>query len=129
MATRIPAASRNAHADLEAARTDAGSGPGYIEVYTGSQPATADTAATGTLLVTVTLNDPAYGSSSSGVATLDVTPEPSATAVAAGTPGWYRVKDSTGATVRDGSISGMPAVSVGDTVLVTGGTLTMPATT
>lgn len=129
MATRIPTASRNAHADLEAARTDAGPAAGTVSVYTGTQPATANDAATGTLLATVTLNDPAYGAASAGVATLDVDPVPSTTAVAGGTPGWYRIKDSTGTTVRDGSLTGASAISTGDTVQITTGTLTMPATT
>lgn len=129
MATRIPTASRNAHADLEAQRTDAGAGSGYVEVYTGSQPATADSATTGTLLASIALNDPAYGSATSGVANLDVATVPSATAVADGTPGWYRILDSTGATVRDGSITGAAAVTTGDTVQIVSGTLTMPATT
>lgn len=127
MATRIPIASRNAHADLEAQRTDAGPAAGTVSVYTGSQPATANDAATGTLLATITLNDPAYTAAASGVANLNVGTVPSATAVASGTPGWYRVKDSTGATVRDGSLSGASAVATGDTVQITGGTLTMPA--
>lgn len=129
MATRIPTASRNAHADLEAQRTDAGAGPGVVAVYTGTQPATANDAATGTLIVTITLADPAYGAAVGGVATADVDPVPSATAVASGTPGWYRIKDSTGATVRDGSLTGASAVASGDTVQIAAATLTMPATT
>ena len=127
MPTRIPVASQNAHADLEAQRTDAGPAAGTVSIYTGSQPATANDAATGTLLVTITLNDPAYSAAASGVANLITTTVPSATAVAAGTPGWYRIKDSTGATVRDGSLTGASAVAVGDTVRITAGTLTMPA--
>lgn len=129
MATRIPTASRNAHADLEAQRADAGAGPGVVKVYTGTQPATANDAATGTLLATITLNDPAYAAAASGVANLSVGTVPSATAVADGIPGWYRVLDSTGATVRDGALAGASAVVTGDTVQITAGTLTMLATT
>lgn len=75
---------------------------GIIEIYSGTQPATADAAATGTLLGTVTL---AGGAFTPGTATNGLTwAAPSAgaitkstdmwqfTGVAAGTAGWYRLK-------------------------------------
>ena len=61
MATRITQAAAAAACDAVVDRLDAGAAAGYIEIRTGSQPATADTAATGTLLGTLTLSDPAFG--------------------------------------------------------------------
>ncbi|MEV0968521.1 hypothetical protein [Microtetraspora glauca] len=127
MALRIPTAARNAAANGVAALANGGS----IEIYTGSQPANADAAASGTLLATVPLAGTAFGAASSGVATLAGTPL-SATGAAAGTAGWFRVKGSGGATVMDGAIGAeltlnTTTISVGVTVQITGGTITMPA--
>lgn len=129
MATTIPVAHQNAHADLEAAYVDAGTAAGYVEVYTGAKPATTATTATGTLLVTITLNDPAYGTAgvtTDGVADLDVTTTvPSAEAVADGTPGWFRVYDSNGVVAHDGEIEGAAAVVTGQAVEIADGSIAM----
>jgi hypothetical protein len=115
---------------------DGGSGAGTIKIYTGTQPTTANDAVAGTLLATVTLADPAFGASSTGVATLSGTPL-SGSGVAVGTAGWARFADSTGATVMDGSVTATggggqielatTSISTGVTVQITGGTVTMPA--
>jgi hypothetical protein len=104
MATRIPNAVQDAAVNAIAARVDAGAGPGVLRIYTGAQPADADDAPTGTLLVSITLADPAFGASSAGVAQLAGTPR-SGTAVASGTAGWFRIVDSNGVTVVDGSVT------------------------
>lgn len=137
MATRLPTASQNAACDAIVDRVDGGAGPGVIEIRTGAQPATANDAATGTLLVTIPCADPAFGSAVAGVATLDCDPVLSAVAVADGTAGWARVKDSTGATVMDGSVTATggggqitlatTAITTGLTVQITGGTFVVPA--
>lgn len=137
MATRIPTAARNAACDAVVDLVDAGSGAGTIDVRTGTQPASANDAASGTLLLTFTLSDPAFGAASTGIATLDVTPIPAAEGVAAGTAGWFRMKDSTGATVLDGAVTASggggqlelstTTVSIGLDVEITSGTVTMPA--
>lgn len=74
---------------------------GIIEIYTGTQPATADAAVAGTLLGTVTL---ASGAFTPGVATNGLTFASAANGavsksgvwsfngVAAGTAGWFRLK-------------------------------------
>ncbi len=136
MATRLPTAARNAASDAVVDLLDAGSGAGTLKIYTGSQPASANDAASGTLLATVTLGDPAFGAASTGVATLAGTPL-SGTGVAAGTAGWARLADSTGATVLDGSVTATggggqielatTTISIGVTVQITSGTVTMPA--
>jgi len=135
VATRLPTAARNAAASAIAVLTDAGVGAGTIDVRTGAQPANANDAATGTLLATFTLADPAFTGPVAGVMTLDATPVLSTTGVASGTAGWFRMFDSTGATVLDGAVSTVGAelnlnttsISIGLTVEITSGTLTMPA--
>jgi len=92
MATSHADAAQNAAADAVVDLIDAGSGAGYIEIRTGSAPADCDSAATGTLLVTLTFGDPAFGSASSGVATANAIT--SGTCVADGTAGYGRVYDS-----------------------------------
>ena len=74
MATRLSIAAQNAAANAIAVLPDADVPAGTIQIRTGAQPATANDPATGTLLATFTLNDPAFGSAVAGVATLDVTP-------------------------------------------------------
>jgi hypothetical protein len=135
VATRIATATRNAAANAVTALVDAGPGAGTVNIRTGAQPATANDPETGTLLATFTLADPAFGAAVAGVATLDATPVLSTVGLAAGTAGWFRMFDSTGATVLDGSVSTAGAqlnlntttISIGLTVEITSGTLTMPA--
>lgn len=74
---------------------------GVIEIYSGSQPTTADAAVTGTLLGTVTLNSGAF---TPGTATNGLTFAAAAggavsksgvwsfNGVASGTAGWFRLK-------------------------------------
>lgn len=134
MAFRIPTAVRNAACDAIVDALDAGAGAATIEVRSGSQPASANDVAGGTLLATFTLADPAFGAAASGVATLASTPR-STTGSAAGTAGWFRAKDSNGNTVCDGSVGTSGAdmnlntltISVGVAVDLVSGTVTMPA--
>jgi hypothetical protein len=136
VATRLSTAARTAAADAVVDLLDAGSGAATIEIRSGSQPATANTTATGTLLATFTLADPAFGAASSGVATMASTPR-TTTGVAAGDAGWFRAKDSSGTAVYDGSVTATGGggqielatvtISVGLTVELTSATVTMPA--
>lgn len=134
MPLRIPVATQNAMADAAVDLLDAGAGAGVLEIRTGSQPATANDAATGTLLATVTLGDPAFGDAASGTAT---GADPAAvTGVAAGDAGWFRAKDSSGATVFDGDVTvtgsggvlqlATVTISVGLTVDITALSITQP---
>jgi hypothetical protein len=78
---------------------------GYLRVYDGTQPATADTAITSqVLLAELVLNATAFGSASNGVATANaITSDPSANAT--GTATWFRVLQSDGTTVMfDGEV-------------------------
>lgn len=135
MAIRLAAAVRSDMMDAVEAALDAGGAAAELEIYSGSQPADADTAASGTLLATLVLNDPA-GTQSGGVITIDVSPAITATAGATGTAGWGRLLDSTGATVLDGSVGTSGADFIIDSTSITSGqtvalvatsTLTLPA--
>lgn len=135
MTIRVAVAGRNAGLNAAFDLADAGAGPGTIKIYTGAQPATADTAESGTLLVTLTLADPAFTAAATGVKDLDANPDLSAVAVAAGTAGWARVEDSDGNNVFDGSVGtastdfiiNSTAIAVDQIVKVTLGTITDPA--
>jgi hypothetical protein len=139
---RISTAARNAIADAVATLVDGGASAGKLRIYTGSQPAGPGTAPSGTLLVEITLNDPAFDAAASGVANLDVSPALAGTGVAAGTAGWARFLTSTeaagtGLGVLDGSVSASggggdviiatTTVSIGLNVPVTSASITAPA--
>lgn len=134
MAIRLPNASRDAACDAVTGRADLGAAAGKLRIYTGAQPATANDAATGTLLAEVVLADPAFTSGGTGVNTL-TDPGP-VTGQNAGVAGWFRVIDSDGNSVLDGSCGTSGAdlvlsntnIAVGQTVDISaGGTVTMPA--
>lgn len=135
MVVRLSTAARNASTAGVVGLIDAGIGPGTIQIRSGAQPATAGTAASGTLLATVTLGDPAFGAPATGTAT-GADPAP-VTGVADGAAGWFRVLDSTGATVFDGSVTvtggggdmtvATTTISVGVSVDVTALSYTTPA--
>lgn len=137
MAIRLPTASRNAAVAAVANLVDADVGAGTIQLRSGAQPATANDPASGTLLATFTLADPAWSGPVAGVMTLDTTPVLSTTGVAAANAGWFRMLDNSGDTILDGSATvtggggdlelNTIAISIGLTVEITSGTLTMPA--
>lgn len=119
MATRLPSATRNAQADAVGSLMSGGS----VEIRTGSQPASASDAATGTLLATVTLGT--APAAASGTVSM---PDPaSVNAVATGTAGWFRVKSSGGATVWDGAIGTEGTLS--STSIVSGNPVDLSAVT
>lgn len=110
------------------------SGPGKILVYSGSAPATADSAVTGTLLATFTLNATAFGNASNGVITLNGVPLTVA-ASASGTAGYFRLTRGNGTTcILQGAVSTSGAemnlntttITSGVNVTITSGTITVP---
>ncbi|WP_341935354.1 hypothetical protein MRBLWO14_001001 [Microbacterium sp. LWO14-1.2] len=136
MATRIANVVRNAMANAAVDLIDAGPAAGTVQIRTGAQPASVATAASGTLLGTLTLSDPGFGDAVNGVATAAaVTGDSSADAT--GTAGWFRVYDSTGTALMDGSISeaggggdmilDKVAIVAGGTIAVNSWTVTQPA--
>lgn len=104
-----------------------------LYVYTGTQPALATDAATGTLLVSIPL---AIGflTSAGGVAALNTGSASSGTAGATGTPGWARLKNtadnridgSVGMTGADFTINAATITS-GATITLTACNITQPA--
>lgn len=118
---RLPNASRSAMITALAALADGGS----IEIRSGTQPASANDSATGTLLATLTLSNPAADDVTDGVATLDTITEDSA-ADATGTASWARVKASGGATVLDCDVGTSGAtININTVNIVTGGPVRM----
>ena len=109
-------------------------GAGTIKIYSGAQPATPATAASGTLLATITLANPAFGNSASGAAAL--TDPASVNAVATGTAGWARFADGAGTVRFDGHVTATggggvvelssTALTSGSPVDITGGSYTQP---
>ena len=97
--TKLATIARNAAADAVVDLIDAG-GAGTIRIYTGAQPATPETAASGTLLATLTFSGTAFGAADTGVATAAaITPDASADDT--GTAGWARIANGSGATIMD----------------------------
>ena len=106
---------------------------GYLRLYDGTQPATANTAVTTqTLLAELRWNATAFGAASNGVATANaITSDTSADAT--GTATWFRALKSDGTTVVfDGSVGtsgcdlnlNSTGISVGAAVSVTSFTYT-----
>lgn len=125
-------AMRSAKAQAALDLIDGGSAAGKVEVRTSTKPATPNDTAGGTLLATITLNDPSF-TESGGVLTLSTSPsQPSATPGATGTAGWFRILDSDGNAVHDGDCGtsggalnfNTLSVESGGTLTLTGGTIT-----
>lgn len=135
----LSTATRNAMCNAAVQAVDQGSAAGTVKLYTATQPASANTAVSSqTLLATFTLDDPSFGSSSSGVATLGGTPR-TTTGVAAGTATWFRCESNGGSTLTifDGTVTATggggalelntTTISNGVSVSITSGTFTMPS--
>lgn len=93
-------AARNAQANAITTLVDAGAAAGYIEIRTGAS------IGAGTLLATVTLADPSFGSASTGVITGASFPRSDSSADNSGTIGHYVVKDSDANTILSGTSVG-----------------------
>lgn len=78
---------------------------GYLRIYSGTQPATADTAITSqTLLAELRFASTAFGAAADGVATANAIVDEDS-ALATGTATWFRLFKSDGTTaVADGSV-------------------------
>lgn len=101
---------------------------GSREIRTGSRPTNLTDTASGTLLVTFTYGNPAFGASSGGSATSNAIAN--ATAVGTGDAGWFRDKTSGGATLADGIITasgGGGDATMDNVSIVSGQTITVSA--
>ncbi|MEK9810443.1 MAG: hypothetical protein VW362_08345 [Candidatus Nanopelagicales bacterium] len=95
---------------------------GYLRIYDGTQPATANTAvSTQTLLAELRWNATAFGSASNGVATANaITSDASANAT--GTASWFRaLKDDGTTAVFDGSVGTSSADLILNSVSISSG--------
>lgn len=130
MAVTINTSLQNQQAD--AVGTDLNSG--FIDIYTGAQPA-ANTAPTGTLLVSCALAADAYGAAAAGVAAKNGTV--SGTAVANGTAGYARQRNAGSTRWMYGSVTvtggggdvelDTVTIAVDDVISITTSTITQPA--
>lgn len=108
---------------------------GFLKIYAGSQPATADTAiTTQTLLATLTFAATAFPAAVGGVLTANAIAS-DMTAAATGNASWFRALKSDGVTkIMDGSVGTANADLVLNTVAIqanaqvdcTGFVLTLP---
>jgi hypothetical protein len=102
----ISLAARNAAGNAIVALLDAGTtNPnGFIEIRTGTKPATPETSAVGDLLATLNFSNPAFGPFANGLATAN-TISPDTDVDMNGIAGWFRAYDRNGNAVFDGSIT------------------------
>ncbi len=90
-----------------------------IEIRSGAKPATPETAASGTLLVSITVS----GSFTSSGGVLTAADPASANPAASGTAGHFRLKQSGGTAVIDGTVTatgGGGDMQLGSTTITTG---------
>lgn len=130
MAERLNDAARNRLADSVGDDFNNGT----LKIYTGSQPA-AGGAASGTLLVTITLPADAMAAASAGVASKSGTW--SGTAGNTGTAGWFRIESSAGSRWYDGAVTATggggeielasTSITSSQVVTITSFTITQPA--
>lgn len=136
MALTLATATQNAACDAVVDLIDAGAGTeGQLQIYDGTRPASANTAVgTQVLLADLPLANPAFGAAASGAATLQGVPI-EVNAIATGTATWFRVLDTDGNTILDGSVGvsgtdlivNTTTVTNGVAFRVTAGTVTMPS--
>lgn len=133
---RMAVAARNAMLDALVARMNLGAGAATLKIYSGTQPATGDTALSGnTLLGTLTFSDPAAPGASNGTITFSTITEDTS-ADASGTAAFGRIQDSDGNNVLDGDVgTSGTLITLNTTTIASGGplritsfTISIPAT-
>lgn len=128
MAFRLGTTARNAACDAIVDLFDVG-GAGSIQIRTGAQPTNVADAASGTLLGTLPLSNPAFGSASTGVATANaVTSDTSADN--SGTAGHGRFLNNAGTAVADADAAqGSGTINFDNNVIVAGGVIAISSWT
>ena len=125
MPLRMADASVNAEANALNAEVNGGK----LQIYDGSQPATADTAiTTQNKLAEFTLPNPCFGAAAAGVVTANAVTN--TTGLFASTATWYRVLKSDNTKEWDGEVGvqmtlNSAAITVGATVSITSWTHTV----
>lgn len=90
-----------------------------IEIRSGSKPATPETTASGTLLVTVPISG-SFSASGGSITSADPAP---ANPTTGGTAGYFRLKTSGGTAILDGTVTAVGSggdMQLGSTTIVTG---------
>jgi hypothetical protein len=135
---RLSTATRNALANALATQIDAAAGSpnaAFINIYDGSQPASADTAVTSQILLAqLRFADPAFGAAAAGVITANTIVSDDL-ANATGTAAWARITDGDNKTICDidvgtsGATLNLVTTSItqNQPVQITSFTFTMPA--
>lgn len=128
MAYRLSTAARNAACDAIVDLIDSG-GAGSIQIRTSTQPTNVGDAASGTLLGTLTFSNPAFGNSSTGVATASsITSDTSADA--SGTAGHARILNGSGAIHSDADCAqGSGSINFDNSTIVAGGIIAISSMT
>lgn len=131
MPLRKNTATRNEQVELFGSLFDAGT----LEIYTGSQPADPNAAVSGSLLVTITIPNPAFAAASGG--TVAKSGSWSAVATGTGVAGYARFISSDTLKTMDVVVTNIPGgndllinsldIAIGNTVQVVSLTLTEPA--
>ena len=131
MAEKINTAARNLQVDAIGDALDLGT----IDIYTGSQPSSANDSPSGTLLWSGTFPADAYDPASGGTA--DPTADVVAAAVDDGDAGWFRMMSADETLVYDGAITATGGggeielstitIASGQTVTITPPSITQPA--
>lgn len=99
---KISDAARSASADAVVDLIDVG-GAGAISIFTGAAPTNTTDPDSGTLLATLPMSNPAFGSASAGVATANAITSDTNVA-ATGTAGHFRMKNGSGTVVFQGTV-------------------------
>ena len=99
----ISVAAQNAACDAIVDLIDGGAAAGTLAIRTGVPPATCAAVDTGVLLGTLTFSDPAFGAAAAGVATVTPSITSDSSADASGDAGHFRVKDSNGVVIMQGT--------------------------
>jgi hypothetical protein len=101
---------------------------GTLDIYTGSAPGPGNTA-TGTLLASITVPTPAFGTASNGTVSKAGTWD--SVASASGAPGYFRLISSDSSQVREGTAGTAATVMIlsglVDGEIIQGGTVTVTA--
>lgn len=119
-------AQRSRAADAVTARCNSG----FFRIYSGTKPATANAAITGTLLAELTFGATAFAAASNGVATANAITQDSS-ANATGTASHFRVWESDGTTVVfDGEVGTSGSdLNLSTTSIVTGAAVSITSFT
>lgn len=103
MAVVYPTGVKNARLDAVAAKIDAGSGPGKLEI---------GTAGMASVLATIALSDPCAAAAASGILTFSGFPKSDSSADASGTAAAARIRDSDNNDVITGLTAGTSGADV-----------------